>query len=173
MNKWIFIYVHVWLFGWGGGGGAYKLTWGYGEKYHGVTLCLPISIIWMFFIRVMISSWCDTILPVCRGLDWVASGIIAATSWESCHFIRQNCIIHVTLIKCIASKELILSILWIDLWIDYLKCLKIKQYNQIHILFSRHTNNNLKIYKRLWGSAKVYCKTYLNIKLKATKWKIY
>ena len=45
-------------------------TWGYGEKYHGLIRYLPISMSSMFFMRVMMSSWCATIEPVCRGSFW-------------------------------------------------------------------------------------------------------
>lgn len=43
-------------------------TCGYGEKYHGLILCKPSSIISTFFIRVTTSSCCITIEPVCRGV---------------------------------------------------------------------------------------------------------
>ncbi len=49
--------------------GAEVSSIGYGEKYHGLILCFPISINCIFFTRVMMSSWdFSTILPPLRRL---------------------------------------------------------------------------------------------------------
>ena len=70
------------------------LTWGYGEKYHGFTRYLPTSIMSIFFMRVTTSSWCATILPVCRGIRWASvnsceSGVIS--DWNNVSFIKPCC----------------------------------------------------------------------------------